>query len=446
MAEAGSKGVIMRRMWLLLTPTIALALVAVLIGVPGLTPTRAAAAPTFSDVPETHPYYAAIEGMAAANVISGYAVGDHWEFRPENLVTRAQFAKMIVLSLGLPVTEQDICTFPDVWEGVSPDLYPDHYIAVAAKKGITTGYANGKFGLLDNIKRCQISTMMVRASLNLEPGKLVEAPAGFVSDWGDIGDPHAAFANTAEYSGLFGELEFDFFEDPFKMATRGEVAQLLWNMKSFAKQTKTGTDLVTITDVTTTGTPAAIKAALEAKAGGPMDWIRRLSAEHPVNSTIHLNLYYGGRGGNYFSLASSPQGPIVAPLVATFLTYMSKFGAEVGYAYYDSTDPQNPKVAGVLDWRLGGDYRRQGTETLDAYKARIQPLMDSFNQQHADAEGFFALSDPAVRQLIKTSDSLGISRSSAGLAGVRDRVDFYRAYGYGEVIDKIAEEFWPWED
>ena len=138
---------------------------------------------------------------------------------------------------------------------------------------------------------------------------------------------------------------------------------------------------------------------------------------------------------------------MVAPLVATFLTYQQKFGAEVSYAYNDSTDPQNPKVAGVLDWRLGGPYLRQENETLAEYSARIQPLMDGFTQQHADADGLFTLSDPAVRQLIKTSDSLGISRSSAGLAGVRDRVDFYRAYGDGAaIIDKIADEFWPWED
>ncbi|MFH0916393.1 MAG: S-layer homology domain-containing protein, partial [bacterium] len=166
----------MQRMWLLLTLTVSVVLVVLLFGAPGLAPPPAFAAPSFNDVPETHPYYAAIEGMAAAHVIEGYQVGDLKEFRPENLVTRMQFAKMIVLSLGLPVTEQDICTFPDVWQGVSPDLYPDHYVAVAAQKGITTGYTDGKFGPLDNIRRSQISTMIVRAAQSLEPGKLVEAP------------------------------------------------------------------------------------------------------------------------------------------------------------------------------------------------------------------------------------------------------------------------------
>ncbi|MFH0916392.1 MAG: S-layer homology domain-containing protein, partial [bacterium] len=317
---------------------------------------------------------------------------------------------------------------------------------VAAQKGITTGYTDGKFGPLDNIRRSQISTMIVRAAQSLEPGKLVEAPDGFLSDWGDFSDVHGPFANTAQYSGLFEWLQFDFYKDPFKMATRGEVAQLLWNLKTFVKQTKTGVELVTMTDVTTSGTPTALKAAIEAKAGAPVDWIRRLYIEHPVNASVHFSLIYARAGGGFYSAAQSPQGPVAAPLIATFLTYLQKFGAEVGYAYFDPTDPQNPKVAGLLNWRLGGAYLRQGTETLGEYTARIQPLMDSFVQQHADADELFSLSDPAVRQLIKTSLSLGINQASDALAGVRVRVDLYRAYGYGDVIDKIADGFWPWED
>jgi hypothetical protein len=433
----------MRRLWLLLTLTLSLVLLLLLFSTSGLAQTRAPAAATFSDVPETHPYFNAIEGMAAANVINGFPDGT---FKPDALVTRQQFAKMIVLSLGLPVTEQDICVFPDVEKGGQATLYPDNYVAVAAQKGITTGYTDGRFGPLDNIRRSQISTMMVRAAQNLQPGKLVQPPAGYLSDWGDFSDVHAPLANIAQYSGLFERMQYDFYKDPLKMATRGEVAQLLWNLMFFQKQTKTGEDLVSITDVTTTGAPDAVKAAFEAKAGGPMDWIRRLYVEHPVNAMVHFSFFYAGRGGNYYAVASSPEGAAVAPLVATFLTYMQKFGAEVGYAYYDATAPQNPKVAGELDWRLGGPYLRQGTETLAEYTARIQPLMDSFAQQHADADGFFALSDPAVRELIKTSDSLGISQGSDALAGVRVRVDFYRAYGDGDIIDKIANEFWPWQD
>ncbi len=54
----------------------------------------------FPDVPASHPYHDAIEGMAGQGIIGGYLNGN---FGPEDPVIRQQFAKMIVLTLGLPV-------------------------------------------------------------------------------------------------------------------------------------------------------------------------------------------------------------------------------------------------------------------------------------------------------------------------------------------------------
>ena len=61
-----------------------------------------AAAQTFPDVPSSHSYYTAIEGMVARGAIGGYENGD---FGPSDLVKRQQFAKMIVKTLALEVTE-----------------------------------------------------------------------------------------------------------------------------------------------------------------------------------------------------------------------------------------------------------------------------------------------------------------------------------------------------
>ncbi|MCL5735508.1 MAG: S-layer homology domain-containing protein [Actinobacteria bacterium] len=438
----------MRRTLVLFSLTLALTLGLLLSGTPMAAPETAIAAPTFSDVPENHPYFNAIEDMAASNVISGFTNGT---FGPEMLVTRQQFAKMIVLTLGLPVDEDDFPSpavpFVDLGSDDPSSLYPHEYVAVCALNNITKGKTATTFDPYSNITRAQAVTMIVRAAQNLQPDKLVEPPSGFVSDWGNFSDIHAPLANTAQWSGLLERLKFAFYkENPLtSMANRGEVAQLLWSLKFFVKQTKTMDELVTITDVTTSGAPPQIKAAFEAKAGGPMDWIRRMYVEHPVNAMVHFNFYYAGRGGNYYASASSLEGPVIAPLIATFLTYIDDFGAEAGYALYDATDPQNPQVAGELDWRLGGPYLRQGAETLDQYANRIQPLMDDFLANHADADELFFLSDPAVRDLIKTSDSLGINQGSDALMGVRVRVDFYRQFGGGDVIDDVADEFWPWD-
>jgi hypothetical protein len=56
----------------------------------------------------------------------------------------------------------------------------------------------------------------------------------------------------------------------------------------------------------------------------------------------------------------------------------------------------------------------------------------------------FFLNDSAVHDLIETSESLKVFDPGRGLLGVRYGVELYRAGGYGDVIEKIADEFWPW--
>jgi hypothetical protein len=432
---SAGKGVSMRRTWLLLVVTLLFALAPVTLGGPSVLATP----PTFSDVPVTHPYFQAIEEMASAGVINGF---DGGTFKPDSLVTRQQFAKMIVLSLGLEPLPAAQNPFKDVDPGWP---HPSGYVATAAARGITLGTSATSFSPGANIKRAQISTMMVRASQNLEPGKLVAAPAGYVSDWGSFSTDHAGYANTADYSGLFEGLLYDFYDDPWEFATRGEVAQLLWNLKSFTKQTKTGDDLVSARLLTRVEFPPGLADALEAAAGGgAIQWVKSVVVEHPVNASVAVGFIYARVGDEYFSAVPGANGPVVASLVATFLTHLNDFGVEVGYAYYDPSDPDDPQVASLMNWRLGGDYARQGNETLEQYSARIQPLMSAFIQQHADEDEFFHLDDNAVRGLLLTSSSVGLSDPGAGLAGVRVRVDLCRAYGFGTLIDELVDYIWPW--
>ncbi|NLE73975.1 MAG: S-layer homology domain-containing protein [Actinobacteria bacterium] len=64
-------------------------------------PPVAGAAPDFPDVPTHHPYHQAVYDLADRGIISGYSDGT---FGPEQSVFRQQFAKMIVKTLGLPVS------------------------------------------------------------------------------------------------------------------------------------------------------------------------------------------------------------------------------------------------------------------------------------------------------------------------------------------------------
>ncbi len=99
--------------------------------------------PIFVDVPATAPYFTAVQGLGQAGVIGGYQVGSTKEFRPNINLTRAQFAKMILGVLQLPVTEDDWVDsskpFTDLGPDISTNLFPHDYVAVAFHIGIVQG-------------------------------------------------------------------------------------------------------------------------------------------------------------------------------------------------------------------------------------------------------------------------------------------------------------------
>ena len=193
-----------------------------------------AAAPSFPDVPAAHPYYEAITDLASRGVITGYSDGT---FRPDSPVLRQHFAKMIVLSLGLPVSDADLCTFADVEKSVpgryvnpSDTNYPDHYVAVCAAHGITNGKTAATFDPYGSISRFQVVSMVVRAIDNLYPGLLVTPPDSFTAAWNPATSPdHGQNARRAEYNGLLSGIDLTFLS-PLADMPRGEIAQVMHNV------------------------------------------------------------------------------------------------------------------------------------------------------------------------------------------------------------------------
>ena len=192
----------------------------------------AVAASSFPDVSASHPYFTAIEGMATRGIIEGYTDGT---FGPSDLVIRQQFAKMIVLTMGYEPTESDWCPFPDV-EHLPGDLYPFHFVARAASAGLTTGYTNGTFGPGNPITRQQVITMVVRAG----GSKLETPPLGWRGLF-NSGDPtHGENIRMAEFNSLLEGLEGPAaYWDATQYATRGECAQMLWNLTAYLAEKRT---------------------------------------------------------------------------------------------------------------------------------------------------------------------------------------------------------------
>ena len=89
-------------------------------------------AENFSDVPSTHWAFDYIGEMTRREVISGYPDG---RFMPENQVTRAEFAKIMVCAAGLQVPSTVQTSFTDVYTG---DWYCPY---IEAAKDYLTGYS-----------------------------------------------------------------------------------------------------------------------------------------------------------------------------------------------------------------------------------------------------------------------------------------------------------------
>ncbi len=102
--------------------------------------------PAFVDIGGS-PYADAINAPAGAGIISGYKEGDVWEFRPTRPLFRAQLAKMLVGSLGLPVSEtMTLPPFTDLGTDPLDNPYPHEYVATAYNYGITKGTTDTTFG------------------------------------------------------------------------------------------------------------------------------------------------------------------------------------------------------------------------------------------------------------------------------------------------------------
>jgi hypothetical protein len=185
---------------------------------------------TFPDVAPDHANYPAIEMLADEQVIGGYRGG---YFIPDAPVKRAQFAKMIVGALGIPVDEGMVAPFNDLGVDDPGDLYPHEFVAAAAAEGITNGVGGGGFAPWDDISRAQVVTMAMRGAIGWWPVQLVLPPLGWTGTLGMFDPVHGPTMRMAEWYGcLEGVAGFGPGWDPWAPATRAEVAQIICGVRA----------------------------------------------------------------------------------------------------------------------------------------------------------------------------------------------------------------------
>ena len=171
---------------------------------------------SFSDIAGTV-YEREIRTLAAYQLLSGFEDGT---FRPQDTLTRAQFAAMLATALDLPAG--DSLSFSDV----SGDAWYAGAVTAAADIGFLTGYGDGTFGPEDPLTYEQLTTALssVAAWASMEGYALdqeilnIDQQLAYL-DWADWAQ--VAARNLDELGALPEGLE------PAALADRGTAAGML---------------------------------------------------------------------------------------------------------------------------------------------------------------------------------------------------------------------------
>ena len=121
---------------------------------------------SFGDVADSHWAKEYVIKLAQYEVITGFEDGT---FRPEDLVTKEQFVKMVVEAFGIQSDARAI-KFTDV----DASHWAKDYIGIAVNKGIINGNSETEFGIGENLSRQNAAVIIARvadlAGYTLETG------------------------------------------------------------------------------------------------------------------------------------------------------------------------------------------------------------------------------------------------------------------------------------
>ena len=155
----------------------------------------------------------AITEMVRRGVIGGYPDGT---FKPNNNITRAEFAVFLVRAFNLELQQEKV--FTD-----TAGHWAEKDIATAEYHEIVSGYDLDHFGPNDMITREQMASMAVRAkNLSVVSKRLTFADTEDISDWAE-----GAVATAVKYGIVNGYP--DNTVRPKKNATRAEAIAVIFN-------------------------------------------------------------------------------------------------------------------------------------------------------------------------------------------------------------------------
>jgi beta propeller repeat protein len=169
----------------------------------------------YSDVNTGDYFYEPVQFLACSQVVSGYGDGT---FRPYNLTTRGQLAKIVVLSAGFDIVAPGPQHFSDVPPG-SPFYL---YIETAYQNNLISGYGDGTFRPNAQVTRAQLSKIVV-----LSQGWAINTTGGPHFTDVPASDPFYDVIETAYNKGIISGYSDHTFRAGAP-ATRGQIAKIVY--------------------------------------------------------------------------------------------------------------------------------------------------------------------------------------------------------------------------
>ena len=185
-----------------------------------------AAGTTFTDI-RAHANQAAVEALASRGIITGEAAGGAYIFRPNDTMTRAEFAAIVVRALGLETAARNV--FADI----KPGAWYAAYIDTANAYGIVNGTSATTFEPDSRITRQEAAAMVARAArlcgmdTDMESYEVLNTLAQF-GDYVTINDWAREFVAFCYSEDILDQSDLNV--EPARAILRCEIAQMLYNL------------------------------------------------------------------------------------------------------------------------------------------------------------------------------------------------------------------------
>ncbi|MBQ8392084.1 MAG: S-layer homology domain-containing protein [Clostridia bacterium] len=289
----------------------------------------------------------AVKQLVQLGIINGYPDGT---FRPEDTLTRGQFAKIAVCMLGEEQQAQSRSANA-IFSDVPTDHWASGYINYIAEHQIINGYPDGTFGAEDTINYAQVLTILIRLLGYTGEDVAYKWPDGYIS--------------KAQSLGITSGISFGTYEN----ITRGNAAYVIYNTLLADKKEGSSLSLLSSSSVKDVVIYAdnSINASLAIGNIETTNGVYKLADNSNITSEVYGRLGTLYLDGEKRATAFVPENETVRSVTLSSAT-VSGDGKRVEIGFTENTAAKSESLSGSAPV-----YYEGKASTLSQSAAKIEP-------------------------------------------------------------------------